>query len=464
MNKIKIPPFLSEMNALFKKAGFRAYLVGGAVRDMIMGKSPADFDVATDARPDEVMRIFRSVIPTGIAHGTVTVRFQRHEVEVTTFRAETTYSDGRHPDSVAFGTSLTDDLARRDFTMNAIAVSLGDGKIEDPFGGSRDIRAKIIRTVGSPLERFAEDGLRPIRAVRFSAQLSFKIEEQTLSALSDAAILNVVKKISMERFRDEFVKILAASKPSASLSLLETSGILALFIPELLECRGCVQKDIRARHEFDVLDHLFYACDGAPREKLRVRLAALFHDIGKPAARAVEETECGQIITFYNHENYSAKIVKTILERLKFPNALIADVCGLVQNHMFHYESAWTDAAVRRFLSRVGPEHVEDLFDVRLSDIYGMHNAPVRLHDSPAARLLLEFKDRIENVQADSIALNIKSLAVNGRDLMALGIPSGKELGALLNELLNTVIDDPAQNTKETLLKIAEQKWKTRTA
>ncbi len=462
MNKIKIPPFLFQMDALFKRAGFRAYLVGGAVRDMIMGKTPADFDIASDAKPDEVMRIFRSVIPTGIAHGTVTVRFKKHEVEVTTFRAETTYSDGRHPDSVAFGTSLTEDLARRDFTMNAIAVSLRDEKIEDPFGGMRDIRRKTIRTVGSPLERFSEDGLRPIRAIRFAAQLGFKIDEKTLQAVSDAAVFPVIQKISMERFRDEFIKILGAPKPSVALFLLETSGILSLFIPELIACRGCVQKDIRARHEFDVLDHLFYACDGAPREKLNVRLAALFHDIGKPRARKTEETECGTVITFYNHENYSADMVKTILFRLKFPNALISDVCGLVKNHMFHYESSWTDAAVRRFLARVGPEQVENLFDVRLSDIYGMHNAPVRLHDSPTARLLLEFKDRIEKAQGESAALSIKALAVNGRDLMALGIPSGKELGALLNALLDTVIDDPAQNNKETLLSIAEQKWKLR--
>ena len=464
MNKIKIPDFLAAINGIFKNSGFKAYLVGGAVRDMLMNKTPSDFDVATDAKPKDVMHLFRRVIPTGIAHGTVTVHWQKREIEVTTFRAESIYSDGRRPDAVRFADTIEEDLSRRDFTMNAIASSLDDGSIIDPFGGQTDIKARTIRTVGRPEERFSEDGLRPVRAIRFAAQLNFSIDEETFAALSKTAIHAVTKKISAERFRDEFIKMLSTEKPSFALKLLEKSGILFLFIPEFFDCRGCIQRDMRGFHEFDVLDHLFYAADGAPKDKLNVRLASLFHDIGKPSSKTIEECGEGAVIHFYNHEKYSEKIARTVLTRLKFPNALIDSVCHLIVNHMFHYESAWKDAAVRRFLVRVQPENVEDLFDLRLADMYGMHNAPVRLHDSPAAALLLEFKERLSRAESEKSALSIRDLAVNGRALMALGVPHGKDIGRLLSELFNTVLDDPMQNTREHLLPIARNLWRTMNA
>ena len=463
MNHIKIPDILKKMNEIFAQHGYKAYLVGGAVRDMLMGKEPHDWDVTTDATPEQVMSIFRKVIPTGIAHGTVTVHFMKNEIEVTTFRTESDYSDGRHPDKVEYTGNIEEDLSRRDFTINAIASYLGDGTITDPFHGRDDIKRKVIRTVGNPLERFSEDGLRPVRAVRFSAQLGFEIERDTLKAISEPEILKKTSGISLERFRDELLKLMKAEKPSAGLKLMEESGILDIFIPEFKKCRGCIQGDFRGYHQFDVLDHLFYACDGAPASKQNVRLAALFHDIGKPDVKRVIPTPQGDQFTFYNHEAKSQQITKEILFRLKFSNAEIANICHLVVNHMFNYTQDWTDAAVRRFLAKIHEENLEDLYDLRLADIYGMNNAPVRGQDSRTIALLNELKDRISKETEKNSVLSLKQLAVNGKDLMKNGISAGKDLGFVLNQLLETVLEDPSQNEKEQLIKIALNIYKKRT-
>lgn len=463
MNHIKIPDILKKMNEIFVQHGYKAYLVGGAVRDMLMGKEPHDWDVTTDATPEQVMSIFRKVIPTGIAHGTVTVHFMKNEIEVTTFRTESDYSDGRHPDKVEYTGNIEEDLSRRDFTINAIASYLGDGTITDPFHGRDDIKRKVIRTVGNPLERFSEDGLRPVRAVRFSAQLGFEIERETLKAISEPEILKKTSGISLERFRDELLKLMKAEKPSAGLKLMEDSGILDIFIPEFKKCRGCIQGDFRGYHQFDVLDHLFYACDGAPASKQNVRLAALFHDIGKPDVKRVIPTPQGDQFTFYNHEAKSQQITKEILFRLKFSNAEIANICHLVVNHMFNYTQDWTDAAVRRFLAKIQAENLEDLYDLRLADIYGMNNAPVRGQDSRTIALLNELKDRISKETEKNSVLSLKQLAVNGKDLMKNGISAGKDLGFVLNQLLETVLEDPSQNEKEQLIKIALNIYKKRT-
>lgn len=463
MNHIKIPDILKKMNEIFVQHGYKAYLVGGAVRDMLMGKEPHDWDVTTDATPEQVMSIFRKVIPTGIAHGTVTVHFMKNEIEVTTFRTESDYSDGRHPDKVEYTGNIKEDLSRRDFTINAIASYLGDGTITDPFHGRDDIKRKVIRTVGNPLERFSEDGLRPVRAVRFSAQLGFEIERETLKAISEPEILKKTSGISLERFRDELLKLMKAEKPSAGLKLMEESGILDIFIPEFKKCRGCIQGDFRGYHQFDVLDHLFYACDGAPASKQNVRLAALFHDIGKPDVKRVIPTPQGEQFTFYNHEAKSQQITKEILFRLKFSNAEITNICHLVVNHMFNYTQDWTDAAVRRFLAKIQAENLEDLYDLRLADIYGMNNAPVRGQDSRTIALLNELKDRISKETEKNSVLSLKQLAVNGKDLMKNGISAGKDLGFVLNQLLETVLEDPSQNEKEQLIKIALNIYKKRT-
>ena len=449
--KIKIDNVLKNFNSHFERAGFKAYLVGGAVRDIFLHKKPHDFDVATNATPQDVMKLFKVVIPTGFEHGTVTVHFEGLEIEVTTFRTESGYSDGRHPDSVNYAATIEEDLSRRDFTINAIAADLKNGKIVDPFGGRRDIKKKVIRTVGKAHDRFMEDGLRPVRCLRFACKLGFSIEKCTYSELFDDEIRKKIGSISIERFRDEFDKILASAKPSVGLKLLEETGMTSIFIPELLAGRGCVQSDQRGFHDFDVLDHLYYACDGAPVEKPNVRLAALFHDIGKPAAKKIIEGN----ITFYNHERIGSKLTQQILTRLKYPNAVIDDVCHLINEHMFNYESNWTVPAVRRFIIRVGQEHLEDLFDLRLADMYGMHNQPIEYKYSAAINLLVELKDRIAVELEKNNALSLKDLAINGNDLIAAGFEKGKKLGLILNHLLDCVIEDPGMNTKDKLLEVA---------
>ncbi len=474
MRKIRIEPLLKEFYSVFEKNGFEAYLVGGAVRDLMLKKTASDHDVATNATPEQVMDMFRFVIPTGIAHGTVTVHFKykghTEEIEVTTFRTESEYSDGRHPDKISYAATIEEDLSRRDFTMNAIAVNLKDGKIVDPFHGRRDIRKKIIRTVGNPNERFMEDGLRPIRALRFASQLKFCIEKDTFSEIRKPEIQKKITSISIERFRDEFLKMLKSEKPSVGLKLMEETGIMKLFIPEFEICRGCVQGDERGFHDFDVMDHLIYACDGAPKDDYKVRLAALFHDIAKPYCKRIIDSEKNivskdpkavaeenQLYTFYNHDLEGAKITEKILRRLKFSNEEIADVSHLVKNHMFHYESSWSDAAVRRFIVRVGLEYIDELFDLRVADVYGMHNAEVNLRNSTTTENLLELTDRINAITAKQNALSLKDLAVNGKDLIENGIPAGKKLGLILNELFETVLEDPVMNEKEKLLSLAKK-------
>lgn len=455
-NHIAVPKVLKKMNEIFSGAGYKSYLVGGAVRDILMGKNPHDYDVATNATPQQVMKIFKKVIPTGIAHGTVTVLIWNYKIEVTTFRTESDYTDGRHPDNISYAATIEEDLSRRDFTMNAIAVDLSDGKIVDPFEGRSAILNKTIATVGSAAERFEEDGLRPVRAIRFAAQLQFALDENTKAELFKKSTLDSSRKISIERFRDEFLKMLSAPKPSVALRLLEETGLMEIFLPEFLPCRGSIQADFRGYHEFDVMDHCFYACDGAAiTDDLHVRLAALFHDIGKPVVRTVEKTDDGELYHFYKHEAASAKITHAALTRLKFSNATIEAVTHLVAEHMFHYDPLCNDAAVRRFMVRIGEKSLNDIYGVRLADMAGMHNVPP-VYDSPAVQRLFELEKRVEDELKKQSALSIKDLAVNGRDLMEIGIKPGKDMGRILQELFETVLDDPAQNEKQTLLKIAK--------
>nr|WP_318682161.1 CCA tRNA nucleotidyltransferase [uncultured Treponema sp.] len=456
MNKIKIPDELKKMNEIFSQNGFEAYLVGGAVRDMLLGKKADDWDVTTNAKPEEVMKIFRRVIPTGIDHGTVTVHFSGQEIEVTTFRTESDYSDGRHPDKVEYAGHIEEDLSRRDFTMNAIAASLEDGHIVDPYGGVEDLKKGIIRTVGIPHERFMEDGLRPVRALRFASKLQFSIEKDTYSEIFEENVQKKIASISVERFRDELMKMMASPKPSVGLKMMEETGVLKIFMDELSVCRGCIQKDDRGYHIFDVMDHNIYACDGAPKEKPLLRLAAFLHDCGKPASKVERTVEGHKINNFYNHEKYSVEIARSLMTKLKFSNAEIDYVCHLIENHMFHYESSWSDAAVRRFIVRVGLDSFDDLIDLRLADMYGKYNADVRLHNSAGCANLVELTDRVKALAAQSCALSLKDLKVNGKDLIAEGIPAGKKLGKILNELFQTVLDDPEMNDREKLLKLAK--------
>ena len=455
-----IDPVLKEIASIFTNNGKEIYLVGGAVRDMLRGKKIHDWDLATNALPEDVAVFVRrcggKVIPTGIKHGTVTVLYKNESCEVTTFRTESDYSDGRRPDKIEYAGKIEEDLSRRDFTMNAIALRLPDGKIIDPFGGKKDIKAKIIRCVGNASERFNEDGLRPMRAVRFASQLGFKIEKNTLDAIPGA--LHVSKKVSWERVRDEFDKILSSSVPSLGLRLMETTGLLELFLPELTACRGIDQKGF---HEFDVLDHSLLACDYAAANDYshELRLAALFHDIGKPSVRALcEKSGVGvhAVWTFYRHEEVSEKMCRTLLNRLRYPNAVIDHVCHLVKEHMFLYTDNWSDSAVRRFIARVGEDYLNDAYRLRRADIFGFSGK------NPDYRSLKQLVDRVNKVLETGNAFSVKDLAVSGKDLMSIGIQSGKMMGIILQELMETVLDDPAQNTKEKLLEIAERLYKER--
>jgi putative nucleotidyltransferase with HDIG domain len=444
---MRVDPALKEIASLFINNDKEIYLVGGAVRDMLMGKNIHDWDLATNALPDEVSGIIKraggKVVPTGIKHGTVTVFYKNNSAEITTFRLESGYSDGRRPDQVNYTSNVEEDLSRRDFTMNAIALRLPEGETVDPFGGAKDIKAGVIRCVGNAAERFSEDGLRPLRAVRFAAQLGFEIEINTLDAISGA--LDVCAKVSWERVRDEIDKTLASPLPSRAFRLMEETGLLKLFIGELATCRGVEQKGF---HQFDVLDHLLLACDYAAAKgySRELRLASLFHDVGKPQARQVDESG---VYTFYRHEEISAEMCREILERLRYPNAVIDSVCHLIKEHMFLYTDEWTDAAVRRFIARIGESNLEDIYRLRRSDAYAFTG---KESGFVSVQLLA---DRVNGVLAAGRAFSLKDLTVTGNDLMETGIKPGKIMGIILNELLETVLDDPAQNTREKLLEIA---------
>jgi tRNA nucleotidyltransferase/poly(A) polymerase len=444
MDNVYIHPLLREIAAVFQNHGREVYLVGGAVRDLLRGEKPQDWDLATAAVPEEVVSMFRRVIPTGIKHGTVTVLYKGRSIEVTTFRTESEYRDGRRPDRVEYAATIEEDLSRRDFTMNAIALRLPGGDPVDPFGGAADIKKRVIRCVGKPEDRFAEDGLRPLRAVRFAGTLMFTLDEATLAAVRPA--LDVTAKVSPERIRDELDKILSSGVPSAAFRLMEKTGLLALLLPELAACRGVEQKGY---HHFDVLDHSLLACDYAVREQYprEVSLAALLHDIGKPAVRKADEQG---IWTFYQHEAESSRLCRNILTRLRYPNAVIDGVCHLVEEHMFHYEENWKDAAVRRFIIRVGEAHLENIYRLRRADTFAMAG----LEPDPGS--LLPLVNRVDAALAGSRAFSLKDLAVSGKDLMAAGIKPGKYMGIILKELFETVVDDPAMNSREKLLEIAK--------
>lgn len=451
-DKIEPPALLREFAGFFTRAGFSVYMVGGAVRDYFRGRPAEDWDVATDAMPGDVIRLFRRVIPTGIAHGTVTVLFKGRKIECTTFRTETGYSDSRHPDHVQLGrVPVEDDLSRRDFTMNAIAVRLPDGAVVDPFGGREAIRNRRISAVGNPLERFSEDGLRPLRCVRFAAQTGFTVDGETLAAIPSC--LSATAAVSQERIRDELQKMLAAPRPSDAFRLMEQTGLLALILPELAACRGVLQLGF---HRDDVLDHLFLSCDLAAPDDPEVRLAALLHDTGKPFCREWNP-EKGRF-SFYRHEEKSAELAQSILTRLRFPRKTVEFVAHLVKNHMFRYTPDWSDAAVRRFLVRVGAENIPALFRLRAADFASTsakteEEARALVREQPETAGLAR---RIgQEMQAHAV-LSLKDLCVNGRDLQAEGIPAGPLMGKVMQSLFSAVLEDPGRNRKENLLEMAK--------
>lgn len=450
MKHFRINPTIQHFSNIFLKNGFSCYLVGGALRNHFADLKTTDYDFATNANPEEVVRMFYHVIPTGIKHGTVTVVFKGHHFEVTTFRIESDYSNSRHPDYVNFSPSIYEDLKRRDFTINSIAMNLQTGELLDPHNGIQDLKHHRIKAIGNPVERFNEDGLRLMRACRFTAQLNFTIEINTFAALKECR--NNLNNVSAERIRDEILKIMESQKPSIAFKIMEDSGILEIIIPELSKCRGIQQKGY---HDFDILDHLYYSCDGGPPEDTLLRLACLLHDTGKPLSLSKDKNN---FPTFYNHENYSEKISAAIMQRFRFSGKDTKRVSHLISNHMFNYIDDWSDAAVRRFISKVGVDSINDLFRLRLADQFGMTNS------NKNSEHLYKFADRISTILEKDSVFSIKDLSISGNDLQVeAGIKKGPLIGTILRELLETVLDDPGLNNKKSLLLIAVNIYKTYT-
>lgn len=422
-------------------AGFEAYLVGGCVRDMMLSREPKDWDVATNATPPEIQGLFAETVYEN-DFGTVGIKNDIEGskvgiIEVTTYRIEGKYTDKRHPDDVKFAKTIEEDLSRRDFTVNAMAMGM-DGAVIDPHGGEGDLREGIIRTVGNAEERFSEDALRLMRAVRFSVQLDFEIEFNTRRAI--VAKSRELELIAKERVRDELAKIIMTPRAAKGILLLEELGLLENVLPELREGLGVGQNK---HHIYGIFEHNIRSLDYAAKQdySLVVRMASLLHDVGKPRAKGGD----GPDSTFYNHEHIGAKMVVTMLDRLRFPRGFIEDVAHLVRSHMFYYDTGViSPAGVRRFVARVGPEYIDDLLKVREADRIGSgvkKAVPYRL------RHLLFM---IEKVKSDP--LSPKMLKLKGDEIMELlQLPQSPRVGWILNALLEEVLDDPQKNIKEHL-------------
>ena len=441
--KISLPHYIFDFSNIFNEAGFELYLVGGALRNIVAGMDPTDYDFSTNANPKQVISLFKRVIPTGIKHGTVTVLFKNRQFEVTTYRVDGKYSNSRHPDNILFTSDILMDLQRRDFTINAMAYNLNNGDFLDPHNGKDDLKRKTIMAIGNPEERFSEDGLRLMRACRFASQLNFSIDKKTVEGMIRAA--SYIKNVSAERIMDELVKIMKTDIPSNSFKIMRDTGLLEIVLPELKDCVDIAQKGF---HQFDVFEHCIYACDAAPKNNLEVRLAALFHDIGKPAVLKIDEFNMPQ---FHGHERMSSKIAGKILRRFKFPRRVENKVCKLIEHHMFFYTSEWKDNAVRKFISKIGLEDLNDLVLLRMADQYGFARKHF-IHDS-----LQDFKKRINEVLNKDNAFTIKDLAINGEELKnELKIAEGPRIGIILKELLDAVMDDPKMNNKTDLLNLSK--------
>ena len=426
------------------KEGFEAYIVGGCVRDFLLNKEPKDWDITTNAKPEEIQRIF----PNSFYENnflTVTVRTgsrkpELAEIEITTYRSEAKYSDKRHPDEVKYAKNLEEDLARRDFTINAIAVELKGQKktIIDPFLGQKDLKDKVIKTVGNPEERFGEDALRMLRAVRFATTLEFEIEKKTAEAIKKNSIW--LEAISKERVRDEFLKIVMADNAKDGIELLREMGLLKYIIPELLENYGVGQNK---HHIYDCYTHAVKSLEYTAKKKFNiyVRLAALLHDIAKPRVKAGE----GLNSTFYNHEIVGAKITFQILNNLKLSKKDVEKITKLVRYHLFYYNvDEVGEASVRRLVKNVGTENIEELLQVRQADRIGSGVPKAEPYK------LRHLKYLIDKVSQDPISA--KMLKINGNDLIkVLDIKPGPKIGQILDILLGYVLDNPKKNNKEFL-------------
>ena len=455
-----IPKEVLAILAILQEKGFEAYVVGGCVRDLLLGREPADWDITTSARPEELTEIFpesfyeNKFLTVTVKTGSPDPRLA--EIEVTTYRAEGKYTDQRHPDIVSYAETLEEDLARRDFTINAVALEIPNPKsqitnkseiqnskfrIIDPFDGRADLEKKIIRTVGDPKDRFGEDALRMMRAVRIAVELGFAIEEKTESAIKGHA--SWIQAIAKERIRDELIKIFKSERSSSGVQLLSDIGLLKFIMPELEEGIGVGQNK---HHIYTVWEHNLRALQWADQEKYDwpVKIAALLHDVAKPRCKQGE----GPDSTFYQHDLVGGRMAAAILERLHFPREVIGKITRLIRWHLFKYDpdEGITDSAIRRLVRRVGVENIDDLVLVRICDRMGSgvpKAVPYRLR---------HFQFRVEKILREEEAPTPKMLAVDGNDVMeTLGISPGPKIGFILDALLEEVIDDPAKNSKDYL-------------
>jgi len=447
IEKFKVPEEVSHVTKVLKDAGFEAFLVGGCVRDLFMGRKPKDWDITTNAIPDQMIPLFTKtfyentfgtvgVVQEGVSDETLKI------IEITPYRIESVYSDHRRPDEVKFSKNILDDLKRRDFTINAIAYDVENGEIIDPFAGVSDLSKSIIKTVGSANERFLEDGLRILRAVRFHVELNFLLDPETEKAVSENKA--ILKEISRERVRDEFTKIIMSPSPGEGLMILRKLGLLTYIIPELEEGVGIEQNKA---HAFDVWTHLIKTVQHAADKKypLHVRLGALLHDIAKPKTRRWDE-EAKQW-TFYGHEVVGSRVTRNILENLKFSRETIEKVVNLVRWHMFFSDTEQiTHSAVRRLVANVGKENVWDLINMRGCDRIGTG----RPKENPYR--LRKYKAMVEEVMRDPISVSM--LKIDGKKIMEiLNISPGPKIGYILNALLEEVLENPLLNNEEYLNK-----------
>jgi tRNA nucleotidyltransferase (CCA-adding enzyme) len=446
MESISIPQKVQYILDTLQKHRHQAFVVGGCVRDSILGKVPVDWDIATDAKPDEVKQFFPKTIDTGIKHGTVTVLVDGNSYEVTTYRIDGKYLDFRKPDSVSFTSSLEEDLSRRDFTINAIAYNPMEG-IADPFGGIGDIEAGIIRTVGDPDKRFSEDALRMLRAVRFSAQLGFTIDESTMNAIEKNSRL--IKNISGERIRDELTKMILSDNPFCFSILMDTK-LIKYTLPEFEPCFLTDQNN--PYHAYNVAVHTLHAVANIEK-KMVLRWAMLFHDIGKPGTKT---TDRKGIDHFYNHQQLSIKLAKEAMLRLHFDKKSMDRILLLVKFHDLQIKAGYM--TVRKAMSKVGEDIFEDLLKVIKADKTAQNPKLLKERNCTFARIWEIYLD----IRAKGQCTSIKTLAVNGDDLIALGIRPGKDIKELLNSLLEKVIEEPELNNKETLLGLLRQHNRTK--
>ena len=427
--------------------GFQGYLIGGSTRDIFSYKCPKDYDICTDATPEQVKSLFLKSYDTGIKHGTVTIILKNENYEITTMRKEGAYKDNRSPEEVFYTDKLEEDVARRDFTMNSIAIDV-NRNVYDYYGGLKDIENKIIRCVGNSDDRFNEDSLRMMRAIRLSTQHKFTIEENTFKSIVRNAYL--IQMISKERIRDELCKILISNNPSYGIRLLQETGLLQYIIPELCKCVGFEQHN--HNHDKDVFEHILSVVDNTP-PILNIRLSALLHDIAKPMCFTLDENNIGH---FYYHHIEGEKLTEEILTRLKFDNKTINDVKILVREHMFSFneESKIKTSVIKKFINRVGIDNLENLFCLRIADIKGSKNKDQSKIDNVTFLI-----GECHRIIAEKQPLTVKDLKINGHDLMELGIKQGSMMGEILNGLLEKVLENFELNNKDVLLEIVRSEY-----